>query len=151
MTGESNSGVHMGESVQVSVHGRGHHRRRCGLGQLGLAQLRVGMLAALLFAGLIMSNVHASEGPPQQIIIKWRDAPSPAAQKTWTDNTLREAGARQGVKLQFVRTMGTGANVYKLEPALAARELDALIKSLTGDPHVEYAEADSMMRTMPRN
>jgi hypothetical protein len=141
----------MGESVGMSVQGLGHHRRRFGFGRFGFAQLGFGMLAAVLFAGLIMSSVHASEGPPQQIIIKWRAAPNPGAQKTWTANTLREAGARHGVKLQFVRTMGTGANVYKLEPALAPRELDALIKSLTGDPHVEYAEADSMMRTMPRN
>lgn len=136
----------MGASLGMSVHGIGGRRR-----QFGLAELGRWMLPALLVAGLIVSSAEASEGPPQQIIIKWRDAPTPAEQKTWTANTLRETAARQSVRLQFVRTMGTGANVYKLSPPLAPRELEALIKALTSDTHVEYAEPDGMMRTMPRS
>ena len=132
----------MGARLGMSVHGIGRRGRQLGVGVLGLA--------ALLIAGLIMTTVGASEGPAQQIIIMWRDAPTAAEQKTWMANTLREAGARQGVSLRFVRTMGTGASVYKISPPLAQRELDALIKTLAGDPHVAYAEPDSMMRTMPR-
>jgi hypothetical protein len=108
-------------------------------------------LAALLLASFTMTSVTASEGPPQQIIIKWRDAATAAEQATRTANSLREAAARQGVTFEFLRKMGTGASVYKVKPALPARELDALIKTLSSDPFIEYAEADSMMRTMPRN
>ena len=109
------------------------------------------LLAALILASLTMTITHATEeGPPQQVIIKWREAPNAAEQTTRTANSLREAGARHGVKIQFVRVMGTGANVYKLDPVLQPRELEALIKTLSKDPHVEYAEADSIMRTMPR-
>jgi hypothetical protein len=111
------------------------------------------LLAALLLAGLTMTMINANEGeegPPQQVIIKWREAPSAAEQTARTDNSLREAGARHGVKIQFVRVMGTGASVYKLDPVLQPRDLTALIKTLSKDPHVEYAEADSIMRTMPR-
>jgi hypothetical protein len=115
--------------------------------RLGLHAL---LLASLIIASLTMTTVTAAEGPPQQVIIKWRDAATPAEQTARTTHSLREAGARQGVAFQFLRKMGTGASVYKLNPVLPARELDALIKALNGDPHVEYAEADGMMRTMPR-
>jgi hypothetical protein len=108
-------------------------------------------LAALILASLTMTITHATEeAPPQQVIIKWREAPNAGEQTARTANSLREAGARRGVKIQFVRIMGTGASVYKLDPELQPRELAALISDLSKDPHVEYAEADSMMRTMPR-
>jgi len=118
----------------------------------GVSRFRTQMLwlAALLLASFTMTIANATEGPPQQIIIKWREAPTAAEKTARTANSLREAGARQGVSFQFQREMGTGASVYKLSPTLAPRELDALIKTLSRDPHVEYAEADSMMRTMPR-
>jgi hypothetical protein len=109
------------------------------------------LLAALLLTSLTMNSTQASEGPPQQVIIKWREAPSAAEQKARTASSLREAGARHGAKLEFLRIMGTGASIYKIDPALPERELAALIKTLSSDSHVEYAEADSIMRTMPRN
>ena len=128
--------------MDMRIAGRGNGVSRFGFGML--------WLAALLLASFTMT-ANATEGPPQQVIIKWRDAPTAAEQKTRTASSLREAGARQGVSLQFLRKTGTDASVYKVSPALPQRELDALIKTLSSDPHVEYAEADSMMRTMPRN
>ena len=116
----------------------------------GLGLYALLLLAALILTSLTMTIINANEGPPQQVIIKWNEAPSAAEQTTRTENSLREAGARHGVKLQFVRVMGTGASVYKVDPVLQPRELAALIKTLSKDPHVEYAEADSIMRTMPR-
>jgi len=110
---------------------------------------------ALLLAALLLSFTMiidaATEGPPQQVIIKWRDAASPAELAARTKSSLRDAGASRGVKFQFLRVMGTGASVYKLDPVLAPRDFDALLKTLQADPHVEYAEADGMMRTMPRS
>ena len=108
------------------------------------------LFVTLLLASLSMETLTAAEGPAQQLIIKWREATSAKEQATRTANSLREAGARHGTTLQWLRTMGTGADVYKVTPSLEPGQLDALLQTLGKDPHVEYAEADSMLRTMPR-
>ena len=108
------------------------------------------LIATLLLASMPMGTVTAAEGPAQQVIIKWRDAPSAKELEARTANSLRAAGAHHGVTLQWLRTMGTGASIYKVTPTLEPRELDALLKTLGKDSNVEYAEADSMLQTMPR-
>lgn len=116
----------------------------------------LGFQAVVLSSLLLMScskpgDANATEGPPQQVIIQWRDAPTAAEKTARTNNSLKEAGSRHGVSFEFQREMGTGASVYKLDPKLPPAELAALLASLNADPHVEYAEADAIMRTMPRS
>ena len=111
----------------------------------------VGLAAALLIlASITMTGACAADGPPQQIIIKWREVPA-KQQAALAADTLKQLGARYGVALQFLRETGVGGNVYKLNPALPAPQFSALLDALSANPNVEYAEADGMMRTMPRN
>lgn len=102
---------------------------------------------ALLACSPPMPPVDAAEGPPQQIIVKWRDA-SPAKRAS-IERALREAGARQGVSLQYLRDTAVGGSIYKPSRALSRAEMDDLIRTLTANPNVEYVEEDSMMRPMP--
>jgi serine protease len=108
------------------------------------------LIAALLAGGLLMTTAIAAEGPPQQIIIKWRDTLPAKQRDSITARSLKDASTPLGISLQYLRTGGTGAEVYKPSRALSRSEMDGLIKRLTADPGVEYVEEDSMMRTMPQ-
>jgi serine protease len=104
-----------------------------------------------ILASISMAHpAHAADGPPQQIIVKWRDnlpAGDPAA---FTAQVLRSAGVRHGVSLQRVRSTADGADIVKPSRPVSRAEMDHIIKTLSDNPHVEYVEEDSLMRPMPR-
>jgi len=96
------------------------------------------------------SMLSAAEGPPQQIILKWRDSLPEKERAAITARVLREAGARHGISLEYLSSTAVGGSIYKPSRALSRNEMDDLIRTLTADPNVEYAEDDSLMRPMPR-
>jgi hypothetical protein len=95
------------------------------------------------------SMLRATDGPEQQIILKWRDSLPQNERAAITTRVLREVGARYGISLQYQRELGVGASVYKLSRPLSRKEMADLIGTLTADPNVEYAEEDALMQTMP--
>jgi hypothetical protein len=99
----------------------------------------------------IPSRVSAAEGPAQQIILKWRDALPEKERAAITAGVLREAGARHGVSLEYLRSTAVGGSIYKPSRALSREEMADLIRTLAADPNVEYVEEDGLMRPMPRS
>lgn len=97
----------------------------------------------------MQSMLSAEEGPEQQVIIGWR-ASLPAKERTTIQTrVLRNAGGRYGITLKYVRDLAAGGTVYKLSRTLPRKDLDALIRTLTADANVEYAEPDGVMQPMP--
>jgi hypothetical protein len=121
-----------------------------GFRMYGSSLAAVLLMMLLILTSSTMTTARAAGGLPQQIIIKWRDAPQ-KQQAADTADTLKDLSAHYHVAFRFLRKTGVGGSVYKLDPVLPAKELTALLDALSVNPHVEYAEADSMLRTMPRN
>jgi len=92
-------------------------------------------------------SAAAKDGFPQQIIVKYKDSALVSKkQETAIGDKLRAIGARRGMLLQRMRTMGTGAEVIRVDRDLDARDLADVLAEFKSDPRVEYAEEDIIVK-----
>jgi serine protease len=102
--------------------------------------------ATLVFFTPLAVEAQTEEGPPQRVIVKWRDDALLSAQSSRSLETLERSGARLGATVQRVRRLATGAEVLRASRALSRAELDDFIRALASDPNVEYVEEDVLQR-----
>lgn len=105
---------------------------------------RVAAIACATVVGFTPFGVQAQsdEGPPQRVIVKWRDDALLSAQSTRSVEALERSAARLGATVQRVRRMATGAEVVRANRRLSREELADFVRTLASDPNVEYAEED---------
>lgn len=110
---------------------------------------KTGCLLALL--AIAQQSIAAGDAthPLRQVIVKYRgDAPGAAALPQLITNqqaTAARVSVRTGSQLTYLRTIATGARVYRVEGGSAG--LDAIAREFALEPEVEYAEPDALMRT----
>ena len=83
-----------------------------------------------------------------RLIVKYRhgDGAFPTDNAQWAAIV---AANRQGVRMTHVRKMAGGAQVFKFNRALTHEQVETLAANFrAGDPNVEYAEPDRLMRPM---
>ena len=109
---------------------------------------RVAVLAGAMLVSFtpLTALAQAEEGPPQRVIVKWRDNALLNAQRTTAAQELERSGARVGAAVQRVRVLATGAEVVSANRRLSRAELDDLVRTLASDPEVEYAEEDVLQQ-----
>lgn len=79
-------------------------------------------------------SAAAKDGFPQQIIVKYKDSALVSKkQETAIGDKLRAIGARRGMLLQRMRTMGTGAEVIRVDRDLDARDLADVLAEFKSD------------------
>jgi serine protease len=101
---------------------------------------------ALISLTPVIASAQTAEGPPQRVIVKWRDNSFLNAQRTAATQALERSAARVGATVQRVRTLATGAEVVSANRRLSRAELDDLVRTLASDPEVEYAEEDVLQQ-----
>lgn len=108
-----------------------------------------GVVGVTIAAGLSMFSTVAvaKDGFPQQIIVKYKEN-ALLSKKTESaiGDRLRAIGQRRGMLLQRMRTMGTGAEVIRIDRDLDDRELADVLAEFKADPRVEYAEEDIIVK-----
>jgi serine protease len=102
--------------------------------------------ATLVCLTPLSSLSQTDEGPPQRVIVKWRDAGLLNARRVNATEALERSSARVGASMQRVRTTATGAEVVRANRRLSRAELDDLVRTLASDPDVEYAEEDVLQK-----
>ncbi|MGD8910643.1 MAG: hypothetical protein PVI92_14985, partial [Chromatiales bacterium] len=106
-----------------------------GMGVTGLCQ-----------AGFPQGNVDAQAVYAQvanktnRIIVKYRE--SAARGTAGYSNLAEDMSQTTGRAMNFMRTMGTGAQVFKLGETLPMGDVQDIIQQIEADPNVEYAEPD---------
>jgi serine protease len=80
-----------------------------------------------------------------QIIVKWRKPISVEAQSGEAMQAVSDATQRVGATARLMRRLATGAEVLRLDRGLSKAEKLDLLATLRGDPHVLYAQEDTMM------
>jgi serine protease len=114
---------------------------------------------AAMFA--ISFSVHAAApaaflAQTDRLIVKYKDA-APAgkgAMRVAGVSALRQgivdrAGQQVGARLTFLRSVGTGAHVFKLSRSVPVHDAAALAADLMArDPSIEYAEPDRIMTAL---
>lgn len=91
-----------------------------------------------------------------QLIVKYKDAvaigKSPIQVQPLGKERMAKvvrAGQQYGLTMKALRTMGTGANIFKLGRKMSNADVYLLAKELMAtDPAVEYAEPDRIMQPM---
>ncbi len=83
-----------------------------------------------------------AEGPPQRVIVKWRDTALANAQNTRSAEALQRSSVRLGATVQRIRRTASGAEVVRADRRLSREELTDFIRTLGSDPSVEYVEED---------
>lgn len=104
------------------------------------------LCAAVLFLSDVTATAQSTEGPPQRVIVKWKDNPSAGARGTSAAGALERAGSRSGVSINPVRGMATGAEVMRTSRRLSKAEMTDMLQTLNADPGVEYAEEDVLLK-----
>jgi serine protease len=84
------------------------------------------------------ATAGAAPAPVGQMIVKFRPGASPSA-------ALRSVARSHGVTMAKLRNMALGAQVFKLDRALALPEARGLAKALRGVAGVEFADADQVL------
>jgi serine protease len=104
------------------------------------------ILAAVL--SVVSTAVFAQQfdGPPDQVIVKWRSPTAGALQSTTASRALADASARLGVGTRTLRKLATGADVIQLNRRVTRAELNDFIATLAQDPNVLYAEPDLLLQ-----
>ena len=108
-------------------------------------QVVAGVCAAMLFLSTTAALAQTQEGPPQRVIVKWKNNISLSARSSPAAAAVDQAGSRIGVSIRRVRTIATGAEVVDADRRLTRVEFDDLIRTLKTDPNVEYAEEDLLL------
>ncbi|WP_051244291.1 S8 family peptidase [Azohydromonas australica] len=81
-----------------------------------------------------------------RLIVKYRSATEAAPSEAAKGRAMAALQGR-GAKLGYLRRMGNGAHVFKLDKALSAAELRQVAKELrAGDADIEYVEPDLVMQ-----
>jgi serine protease len=80
----------------------------------------------------------AAPAPVRQMIVKFRTGAAPSA-------AMREVAQSHGVTMAKLRDMALGAQVFKLDRALAMPEARRLAQALRGVAGVEFADADQVL------
>jgi serine protease len=102
-------------------------------------------LSAALLALASSLPAFAGDGPPQRVIVKYKDG---VTNRAATTQLLGDIGSRYGVQLKALRTIATGGQVIKLQQHLSASDLKHVIADFAADPSVEYAEEDRVLHKM---
>ncbi len=103
-------------------------------------------VGALLALSLSAPAALAADGPPQQVIVKYRSGLADGA--GIATQVLDAVGRSHGVQLRMQRQIATGADVIRLDRDLPRADLVRLIQALGADPHVEYAEEDRILKPL---
>ena len=91
------------------------------------------------------ATIVASKDATHQLIVKFRDGASAAKAGPESRRYFSDMSFLAGAELNFVREMGTGAQVFALPQALPLDEVKAIAQRIANDPTVEYAEPDVRM------
>jgi serine protease len=103
------------------------------------------LIGVALFAPVAVSAAEATF--TDRIIVKYRTAPATGAAQTSQLRGAEQSAARLGVTMSRVRTTALGSHVLKANRRLSIREAEQLARDIAaGDPNVEYAEPDRIMR-----
>jgi serine protease len=103
------------------------------------------LIGVVLFVPVAVSAADASF--TDRIIVKYRTAPATAAAQTSQLRGAEVSAARFGVAMSRVRTTALGSQVLKANRRLSIVEAEQLARDIAaGDPNVEYAEPDRIMR-----
>ena len=102
---------------------------------------------------LPVASFAAAGGPPQRLIIQL--APAVASESAQAQvsrqrlsGLLQRVSAAQGVALQRLRAIGTGAEVVLVAERLDATRLASLMAALREEPGVEYVEEDRLLKAL---
>ena len=87
-------------------------------------------------------------GHTDQLIVKLRDQDAGAQTVTLGPGRAQALSNAAGATLLPLRGMATGAQVLKLPYRMTVAEAAAIAERLSGDPNVEYAEPDRIMRPL---
>ncbi|MBL8522164.1 MAG: S8 family serine peptidase [Betaproteobacteria bacterium] len=79
------------------------------------------------------------------MIVKFRDGASATKAGPESRRYFSDMSFLAGAELNFVREMGTGAQVFALPQALPLDDVKAIAQRIANDPTVEYAEPDVRM------
>ncbi len=108
--------------------------------------------SSLLAAVLVAGTAQATEGvqpPVDRLIVKFKPLPAtvvPKARVAMANAVL--SASNTGVPMQALRQTATGAQVVSLGEMQSLKGAYKLVSQLMGDPAVEYAEPDLLMRPM---
>ena len=103
--------------------------------------------AMLLFSTAALAQTQEN-GPPQQVIVKWKSSLSAASRVTTASQSMDRAGGRIGASVRRLRDVVTGAEVIGANRRLSRAEFDDLIDSFKNDPNVEYVEENRLLRRL---
>ena len=101
---------------------------------------------------LVSGVATAQEGSERGLIVQWSAKAKQARALGILDssatpaNALYDVRARYAVSMASKRTMGTGAEVFRVGRDMTDTELAALIADLSAHPSVEYVEEDVMLQ-----
>lgn len=87
------------------------------------------------------------EMPTDQIIVKLRDTQAARAARLQPAH-VADLSASAGITLTHVRAMSGDAQVLKLSRRMNTAEVEEIVRRLSADPQVEYAEPDRIMRPL---
>ncbi|HWP94712.1 MAG TPA: S8 family peptidase [Gammaproteobacteria bacterium] len=139
-------------------------RHGSGLGYAGLMASVIMLTSTALYAAPRDRYVEPAEprldgsrlealrsgqiGPAQRLIVKFKDDGTMNASKREArlQQAMAKVGAELGVKLEKVRTLGTGAELIKVQGGRA--DMMALARRFAADPNVEYAEEDRLLKPL---
>lgn len=85
---------------------------------------------------------EAADGYTARIIIKFFDSRANPADSQFTETLSRDAG----VTLVYLRPMSGAAHVFEVRGLRDAAELQEVVRRLSKQPSVVYAEEDRMRR-----
>lgn len=121
--------------------------------------LRKGVLAAALAAACVTGpafGVERDAAAPAieatasaghgQFIIRYRDGAIEGRSQRAMDQHLQSVGRGFGVRPAHVRPMALGAEVFRIDRSLDARQAEAFMAELRRNPAVEWVEVDALMQ-----
>ncbi|MDB5971752.1 MAG: peptidase [Hydrocarboniphaga sp.] len=130
------------------MQGKAEARRWAGIARLA-AWLTLGLTISLSAQAQVAPSAD-DQGPPQRIIVKFKDGDGVfAAHAVAARAVLEAAAARRGIELAPMRAIATGGEVVKVQGRrLGADEFAALLRDIAADARVEYAEEDRLMKAL---
>jgi serine protease len=78
--------------------------------------------------------------PTDQIIVKWRDGTASTASAAGV--RAQKLSASSGMRMERKQQIGVETDVLRLDRALGADDMNALLRRMASDPNVEYAAPD---------
>ena len=110
--------------------------------------------AAVCGAMLSLVSGIAAADPARQVIIQWSQlAKNAKVLGSFGDDSVTAAGtlytmrSRYGIGMTSLRTIGTGAEVFRVGRDMTDEEMSTLLADLAGSPAVALAEEDILLTT----